>query len=105
MNALDHAVVYIRRGWSPVPIPCRTKVPVLRDWQALRINEATAPRYFNGAPQNVGVILGGASGNLVDADLDCREAVTLGSTFLPATDSVFGRAGKHLSHRLYTAAL
>jgi putative DNA primase/helicase len=74
-----------------------------KGWQNLRIGEADAPRYFNGAPQNVGVILGEASGDLVDADLDCPEAVDLAAWFLPPTEVVFGRAGKPRSHRIYTS--
>ena len=105
MTALDAALSYIARGWSPVPIPHRSKAPVVRDWQALRIGETEAPRYFNGVPQNVGVILGTASGYLSDADLDCPEAVALGSIFLPPTESTFGRASKPKAHRLYKSDL
>lgn len=105
MSALDLALDYIARGWAPVPIPHRTKRPTLKSWEALRITEADAPRYFNGAAQNVGIILGQPSGDLVDADLDCPEAVWLASSFLPPTEAVFGRDGKPKSHRLYKAAL
>jgi len=105
MTPLDVALDYIGRGWSPVPIPFRQKKPVRNKWQNLRLTAEEAPGLFNGAPQNIGVILGDASGNLVDADLDCREALALAGSFLPPTDSVFGRAGKGSSHRLYTSAL
>lgn len=105
MTPLECALDYIGRGWSPVPIRDRMKGPTLKNWEKLRLTQEEAPRFFNGAAQNIGIILGEASGNLVDADLDCREAVVLAGSFLPPTDSVFGRAGKGSSHRLYVSAL
>ena len=70
-----------------------------------RITEATAHRYFNGAAQNIGVLLGEASGDLVDLDLDCYEAVHMASSLLPPTDAVFGGASKRRSHWLYTSPI
>ena len=63
-STLDHARDYIARKWSPTPVQFKTKRPVLRDWQQRRITEAEAVRYFNGAPQNIGVLLGPASAGL-----------------------------------------
>ena len=105
MNALDIAVDYIGRGWSPVPIPYRQKKPVLPGWQKLQVTEETAPEHFNGELQNVGIILGTASGDLVDVDLDCPEAAALASSFLPPTELAFGRPSKRRSHLLYTSAV
>ena len=102
MNALDVAVDYIPRGWSPVPIPSR-EGPGARAGRTCELR-ADPPKHFNGAPQNVGVILGEPSGDLADADLDCPEALVL-ARLLPPTDSVFGRAGKPRSHRLYVSAV
>jgi hypothetical protein len=101
MTQLDTARFYIRRGRAVVPVPHRAKAPVIKGWLDLRITEADAPRYFNGAPQNIGVILGPPSGGLVDADLDCSEALRLAAYFLPPTECVFGRASKPRSHRIY----
>ena len=105
MTALDTAVEYIRRGWNPVPIPFRQKKPVDDGWQLRIIDEASAPRHFNGAPQNVGIILGPTSGGLTDCDLDCAEAVALARYLLPKTDAVFGRASRRGSHFLYRTTL
>ena len=105
MNVLDVAVDYIGRGWAPVPIPYMAKGPTIEGWPKLRISRADAPRFFNGARQNVGVILGQPSGNLVDIDLDCTEAVALAPALLPPTESVFGRSGKSRSHWLYPSAV
>ena len=105
MNTLAIALDYIGRGWAPVPIPYRKKGPVLDEWPKLRISAVDAPEYFNGARQNVGVILGGASGNLADVDLDCPEALALADYLLPPSGSQFGRASTPRAHRLFLSAL
>ena len=74
-SPLDFALEYIRRGFSPIPILHKDKSPPKKKgWQKLRINADTAPRFFNGAAQNIGVLMGPASGGLTDVDLDCDEA-------------------------------
>jgi hypothetical protein len=77
------------------------KGPRVRDWQHLRINtpELAAQKFT--FPMNIGGILGPASGGRVDVDLDCEEAWRLADSFLPITHSVFGRASKPRSHRIY----
>lgn len=103
---LDIALSYVAEGWAVVPIAFREKRPSLSDgqmlsgWETLRIGADDAPRYFNGAPQNIGVILGPASHGLTDIDLDCDEAVRAASYLLPKT-RCFGRASKRASHWLY----
>lgn len=99
-TTVGRAREYVRRGWCVVPIPRRSKAPVIPAWQNLRLTEAELPeRFSNGC--NVGVLLGEPSGGLVDIDLDSPDAVALADVFLPPTGAVFGRAGKHGSHRLY----
>jgi AAA domain/Bifunctional DNA primase/polymerase, N-terminal len=100
MSALKVALAYMERGWSPVPVPEGAKGPRIPGWQKLRITQADAAQYFNGAG-NVGVLLGKASGGLGDVDLDCPEALDLAPRILPATGAVFGRASKPRSHYLY----
>ena len=41
-DALAAARDYIERGWAPIPVPFRTKGPLLDEWQTLRINAETA---------------------------------------------------------------
>jgi len=101
MTTLDIALGYIQRGWAPVPIPYREKSPGFHGWQNLRLTAATAPERFTAPQQNVGVVLGAASGGLYDVDLDCPEARAVAPYFLPATEAVFGRAGAPNSHHLY----
>jgi hypothetical protein len=102
-DALTVAISYIRRGWAPIPVPFRQKGPVFSGWPALRLNEQTAPQYFNGGPLNIGIILGLASQNLTDLDLDCVEAIVLAPVLLPPTIR-FGRTTARDSHWVYRSA-
>lgn len=100
-RALDSALAYVRRGWSVVPIPHRSKNPGFKGWQQLRLKEDDLATRFNGQPQNIGVLLGEPSGWLIDVDLDHPRCVELADQFLPPTPAVFGRPGKLRSHRIY----
>jgi hypothetical protein len=104
-RASDYARAYARRGWNPVPVGFKTKKPIGSNWQTRVIREADVPKYFNGAPQNVGVILGASSAGLTDIDLDCREAMAIAPHVLPETGAMFGRASKRDSHWLYISKL
>lgn len=75
MTPLRAALTWIEKGFSPVPVPHRSKRPVLDGWQHLEITVDTASQYFNSAPQNIGVRLGDKYGS-TDADCDCPEAIT-----------------------------
>jgi Bifunctional DNA primase/polymerase, N-terminal/Primase C terminal 2 (PriCT-2) len=99
-GALDLA----RRGWHV--LPCVGKRPVLDDWQHRASTDSDAIRgWWQVWPTaNAGVVLGRRSGDLVDVDLDCEEAVELADLYLPATDAIFGRKSKPRSHRLYHAS-
>ncbi len=100
-TALDIAKDYRRRGWHPIPITHQSKNPNLPGWQNLTLKESDLPSYFNGKPQNIGVLLGALSEGLTDIDLDSPQAVKIADYFLPKTNAVFGRASKTRSHRLY----
>ena len=93
----EAAADYIARCWRPIRIKERLKEPRSRAWQ----NSDPAPENF-GATENVGVILGPASDNLVDIDLDCPEARRVAA--LPALLGdlpAFGRASHDApGHRL-----
>jgi hypothetical protein len=100
MKPLDYALRYIRRGWSPIPIPKGQKGPRIKGWQNLRITDAEVRKYFS-RDGNLGIILGEASGGLIDIDLDCAESIQLAPKFLPQTEAIFGRPSKLNSHWLY----
>jgi AAA domain/Bifunctional DNA primase/polymerase, N-terminal len=104
------ARAYHARGLCVLPVEYRGKRPshnhkMLSGWQSLRITADDLAIYFNGQPQNIGVLLGEASGGLVDVDLDCDAAVLLAPYFLPPTGATFGRDSKRRSHWLYFASI
>lgn len=76
------AQTYLARGWSPTPVEQRTKAPLLREWPRRRLQLADLELF---ADRNVGLVLGAASGGLVDVDCDWPEASTLAGELLPPT--------------------
>ena len=100
----DFARDYTARGWRVVPVPYRSKGPVVDGWQRLRLDGDQLAGYFDESRVNVGVLLGEPSADLIDIDLDAPQAVALADEFLPPTASRFGRASKASSHRLYVAS-
>lgn len=101
---------YLARGLAVLPVEYKGKRPshngkLLTGWQHLRLTADDLSTYFNGHAQNIGVVLGEASGRVVDADLDCPEAVMLAPEFLPPTGAIFGRTSRRRSHYLYYADL
>jgi len=94
---------YLSRGWSVIPIPLKSKAPVLENWQKLRLREEEIPGYFHGR-ENVGVLLGEPSNWLVDVDLDSETPILIAPFILPKT-LVFGHGAnsKSKSHWLFRA--
>lgn len=101
-SVLTVALAFLLRGWKVIPIPFRSKAPVIEGWNQLRLTEAEVREYFRGQV-NIGVLLGEPSGWLIDIDLDHPRCVALADQFLPPTPAVFGRPGKPRSHRIYRA--
>jgi len=93
---------YIQKGWKPIPVEPGEKACKKSGWKHLRITEDTIDQHFR-ENNNIGVLLGGVSGDLVDIDLDCPEAIAAGSVLLPRTNAVFGRESARRSHYLYTS--
>jgi hypothetical protein len=93
------ALAYIEMGLRPVPIPLRSKRPVIDEWQKLDIKREEVERYFP-REMNVGVILGDGSKGAADVDLDVPEAVMVAPALLART-AVFGRVGNPKSHYVY----
>lgn len=102
---LEAARSYLKRGWMPLPVPFRSKNPGFNGWQNFTVTEDDLPLHFNGQPQNVGVLLGAVSGDLVDVDLDCDVAIRLAPYFLPTTGAIFGRRTRPRSHWLYVTPI
>jgi Bifunctional DNA primase/polymerase, N-terminal len=103
MTTIEIARNYLRRQWVPIPIPIGCKQPLRDAWQMLRPTNKEMPTYF-GQPSNIGVLLEMPSGWLIDVDLDHPFALEVAGTYLPRTDSIFGRDSKRRSHWLYYTA-
>lgn len=104
MSARDYAVAYIERGWVPVPIAYREKFPSVRDWQSTTLEQAgaTLDDMFPDVPLNIGIVLGEASGWLIDVDFDSAVPRSIAHMFLPPT-MTFGRTSSPRSHWLYVS--
>ena len=100
---LKQARLFLLRGFAVVPIAPRRKAPSVKNWTELRLNINDLEDAF-GPHDNLGVILGDASGGLVDVDLDCEEAISVAATFLPPTNRIHGRDGKPRSHYWFKAS-
>jgi hypothetical protein len=85
-----------------VPVPRGEKAPRCLGWPDIRLSPDELQRHLDSGG-NVAMRLGPASDDIVDADLDCSEALVLADIYLPATQAEFGRASKPRSHRLYIA--
>ena len=100
---LDGARRHIANDRAPIPVPFKAKEPVVKEWQKLRITAETAVDYFDGRPQNVGVLPGAPSGVQVVVDLDAPEAVDVAPSLLPDTRFRDGRDGRAFTHFWYVA--
>ena len=98
---LEAARELLGEGISPVPVPYRSKVPVLEAWQKLRLTPETLADHFNGTLQNIGALNGAPSGGFVDVDLDSDEAVVAARYLLPPTGYIWGRGQRPASHYGY----
>lgn len=100
-NTLEAAQKYVERGYKVVPIPYRRKAPEIKAWQKLRLTLEELPSRFGSHPQNIGILLGEASGGLVDVDCDCPEAIRAAACLLPPTNMQSGRNSAPRSHYWY----
>ena len=89
---------YLAHGWAPTPVEAWGKSPLLVGWPHRRLSSNDLP-LFEG--QNVGLLLGDASGGLIDVDCDWPEAAQLAHELLPPTNLVHGRPGSPQSHWWY----
>lgn len=86
-----------------MPIAAGRKSPPdgLTNWPELRYFSDRQLEDAFPAGLGVGVLLGAASGGLVDVDLDCAESRGLAASFLPRTPLTHGRRGAPDSHYWY----
>jgi len=101
LSATNRAArAYLARGWAPIPVEAGSKRPLFARWPESRLDESDL-EIFEG--RNVGLLLGSASGDLVDVDCDWPEAAELARELLPPTGLVHGRRGAPSSHWWYRA--
>lgn len=113
---VEAALDAYRRGLTPLPIPRHSKGPTMAGWTKLRWPDPTEDlgegedavrkafeEYTAGGSTNLGVLLGEASGDLIDVDLDHPAALRLKSYLLPYTAAVHGRETSRRSHYWYRA--
>lgn len=97
----EAAGLYLSRGWQPIRLDGpRAKEVTRKGWRDERVSADANLGQFDGT--NVGLRLGlPDAGRLVDADLDCREAVAAAPFLLPDTGLVSGRRSNPRSHYWY----
>lgn len=113
---VEAALDAYRRGLTPLPIPRHSKSPTMAGWTTLRWPDPTTDtgegedavrtafeEYTAGGSTNLGVLLGEASGDLIDVDLDHPAAQRLKSYLLPHTAAIHGRETSRKSHYWYRA--
>lgn len=113
---VEAALDAYRRGLTPLPISRHSKSPSMTGWTKLRWPDPTIDtgegedavraafeEYTAGGSTNLGVLLGEASGDLIDVDLDHPAAQRLKSYLLPYTAAVHGRETSRKSHYWYRA--
>ncbi len=101
MNVIAEAAHdLLSAGFSPIPVPPRSKNPNRDGWQNERWTAADVSEQF--LPNlNIGVHLGKNGNNRLDVDCDCPEAIQLAPAFLPRTNFVHGRPSRPRSHFWY----
>jgi DNA polymerase I-like protein with 3'-5' exonuclease and polymerase domains len=103
-DARAAAEVYLAKGLSPIPLPPRSKDPGYAGWPGLRLTLDTLDKHFPvQQARNIAVLNGAPSGNCLDVDLDCPEALFAAPLILPPTGWVFGRRSAPRSHRVFRA--
>jgi putative DNA primase/helicase len=104
MNNNIYAIIirdYIKNGFSPIPVPFKTKKPITKGWNKLAVSANNFETYFDGTSTNIGILTGKPSGGLVDVDIDNFDALKFASYFLPKTNCIFGHESKPKSHWVY----
>ncbi|MCH7869763.1 MAG: AAA family ATPase [Myxococcales bacterium] len=102
-SVLETAQDLSRSGIVPIPVRPKSKIPCESGWTEPKHGTSDLAARFGGPNLNIGVLLGKPSGNLVDIDLDCPEAIELAKSILPDTGWTHGRQSARSSHYCYFA--
>jgi hypothetical protein len=103
VDARGAAECYLDVGLCPIPLPPKSKIPVLEGWPNIRVTAENVGTYFTDDSANVGVLNGSPSADHVDVDLDCPEARAVAPYMLPQTNWIFGRRSSPQSHYIFRA--
>jgi P4 family phage/plasmid primase-like protien len=90
----EWAKEYQRRGFALCKLAPGEKRPTYKGWTSRGLD----PEEF-GDDDNIGILTGRLSGDLVCIDLDSPAALEMADKYLPHTGMVDGRPGKPRSHR------
>lgn len=95
------AVDYWRLGLRVIPLEPREKRPIGNDWpQRLYSTESEVVAAFGGGV-NLGVVLGAASGGIIDVDVDDERAAAVALGWMPPTTWTFSRNATESMHFVY----
>lgn len=99
-DQVSEALRDLKMGFHSVPVPDGKKGPRIFKWNDLRLDETAIRREIRPGG-NRALLLGSASGGLIDIDIDYKQATRLARWFLPPTDRRHGRLSKPNSHWWY----
>jgi len=99
MQFQDHFEFYNSLGFTLIPLQSQSKRPINKAWQRRTFADNSFDDFADDS--NVGVVLGKASGGVVDIDIDHPAALVAAEDLLPSTGMIFGRKSKPRSHRFY----
>lgn len=100
----EAAQYYVAHSWLPIPVEWKKKAPLNLGWQKMKLPSVKLEADFN-KKCNIGVVLGSASNNLVDVDIDAEDGLPFAHQFYPATEVVSGRKSMPRSHRWYLSKI
>lgn len=107
MQDSTHAAIEaFRRGYQAVPIRDESKRPLGAEWTRTQWESeeqirASFDSWREHGASGVGLVLGAASGGLIDVDLDHEMSLRMQDYFLPPSAMKTGRRRKARSHRWY----
>ena len=106
MASIEDAQKYVRMGFSVIPVKSHDKVAAVSwaDYQKRLPTEQEIKQWFNGGENNIAIICGKVSGNLVVFDFDDLSAIpfVMGSIGEVAKKTMVVRTGKgyHVYYRM-----
>ncbi len=103
MTNLDHALAYLKQGWSVIPIKAGSKLPNLVSWKSYQTKHPTeleVKNWWTKHPEDgIALVCGEISGVIV-VDIDPKSGGTTEGLELPPTlCSRTGGGGQHLFYR------